>query len=361
MDGEPVSTGEFIVDDNGRLWPATFLVDRMYAESADAFVLTIEPAVDTDPGPSATHFLAGAVESDMAELSIDHMAALGTDFSSAAGEYILETPSTGSVMNDYDQGIWFLDPSAGPGPSLTLPMLPDGWMYEGWVVGDSGPMSTGRFIDTAMEDSDGAGPYAGHDPAPPFPGQDYITPPTDLTDGYAAVISIEPEPDDSPAPFALKPLMDPMIEDVGAGTLQGMLNRSAWLPEGSAVIGTLPMSYKGMELLLDDTQLETGDPFYLHYYLHNPDSAAYDADAWVLLDVFGDIWFYPSWTSMNDGVDYEANITVDPFSSFHEIILYMHWPSGLGAASGLKFYGAAFEAGSFDLIGDFQSIDWGYM
>ena len=52
--------------------------------------------------------------------------------------------------------------------------------------------------------------------------------------GYLAVISIEPEPDDSPGPFTLKPLVDMDIEDVGAMVLQDMANNAASFPTGIA-------------------------------------------------------------------------------------------------------------------------------
>ena len=57
-------------------------------------------------------------------------AALGDDFSAAAGSYILAAPSTPAVAaadDDYFRGIWFLDPTAGPAASLMLPTLPAGW------------------------------------------------------------------------------------------------------------------------------------------------------------------------------------------------------------------------------------------
>jgi hypothetical protein len=212
-----------------------FLVNADWAAEATLFVLTIEPAVGDDPAPSATHYLAGAWDGASAELTIGHPAALGDDFSAAAGAFILQTPSTADIPDDYDQGIWWLDPAGGPGPSLALPVLPAGWAYEGWVVGGGGPVTTGRFLMTSGADSDGAGPDSGPDPAPPFPGQDYIDPPMVLT-GFAAVITIEPEPDNSPGPFTLKPLIDMMIEDVGPGVLQSMENRSADAPTGTAMI-----------------------------------------------------------------------------------------------------------------------------
>jgi hypothetical protein len=198
-------------------------------------VLTIEPAQDDPPEPAATHVLAGDWGGTMASLSIGHPAALGDDFSTASGQFILETPTTSGIPGDYDQGIWWLDPAGGPGPALVLPALPAGWMYEGWVVNMDGPISTGRFLAPSGADSDAGGPDSGPDPAPPFPGQDFIDPPMSLV-GLVAVISVEPEPDDTPAPFAIKPLVDMSIEDVGAAVLQGMANNSASAPTGTAAL-----------------------------------------------------------------------------------------------------------------------------
>ena len=233
--GMPVSTGRFVIDAEGQTLPGHFLVDTDDAADAVAFVLTIEPTVGDPPEPADTHVLAGAWDGSMADLSIDHPAALGDDFTAAAGTYILETPTTAGIAGDYDQGIWWLDPAGGPGPSLTLPALPAGWAYEGWVVNMDGPISTGRFLMPAGADSDAGGPDAGPDPAPPFPGQDFIDPALSLV-GAVAVISVEPDPDDSPAPFALKPLVDTDVEDLGPGVSQAMMNNAASAPTGSAML-----------------------------------------------------------------------------------------------------------------------------
>jgi hypothetical protein len=54
--------------------------------------------------------------------------------------------------------------------------------------------------------------------------------------GAVAVISVEPEPDTSAAPFTLKPLIDRVIDDVGEGVLQPMSVNPAPLPRGHAVL-----------------------------------------------------------------------------------------------------------------------------
>jgi hypothetical protein len=234
VDGAPVSTGTFSVDESGVPGLPSYEASADEAANATAFVLTIEPDPDADPGPSATKLLGGDFMGGVAELTVGHGAALMSDFTKATGSYILQTPSTAGEDGDYDQGIWWLDPQGAPDPGLILPTLPAGWMYEGWIVADSGPISTGRFAGPNMADSDGAGPDAGPDPAPPFPGQDFIDPPLSLID-LAAVITVEPEPDDSPEPFILKPLVDDIVEDVGLGGSQEMVNRAAMTnPTGTA-------------------------------------------------------------------------------------------------------------------------------
>ena len=74
------------------------------------------------------------------------------------------------------------------------------------------PVTTGTF--TMLDMSDDSAPFSGSDKsAPPFPGEDFVTNapagksfPTNLQ-GATVVISIEPYPDNSPEPFAFKPLV----------------------------------------------------------------------------------------------------------------------------------------------------------
>ena len=224
VNGDPVTAGRFSVDADSPL-DQTFDLPARDIERASKYVLTIEPAVGDDPAPSSVHLVAGDIVDGQTIARVSDGAALGTDFGDAGGSYILAAPSADPGMGDYNNGIWFLDPSAGPGPSLDLPNLPDGWTYEGWVVTEDGPVSTGRFRSPQGPDSDGAGPDGGPNDGPPFPGQDFVTDSgrIDLV-GKTVVISVEPEPDDSPAPFTLKPLIDESVEDVGAMTPQEFSN-----------------------------------------------------------------------------------------------------------------------------------------
>lgn len=211
VDGAPVSSGTFSVDASGTMSKTTFSMNATELDKASTFVLTIEPVPDNDAGPSDVHLLGGDFSSNSASLTVGHGAALGDDFTSSAGNYILATPTDGPETNE-NSGIWFLDLASGmPDVGLTLPALPAGWKYEGWTVIDGQPVTSGKF--TAIDEKDEDDPFSGTMDGPPFPGEDYLDNapsglafPTDLSGG-TAVISIEPDPDNSPNPFTLKPLV----------------------------------------------------------------------------------------------------------------------------------------------------------
>lgn len=238
VDGSPVSTGVFTVDDNGDLSQSSFEMPLSDLEAATKFILTIEPSPDSDPSPASTHYLAGDFSSGTANLMVGDAAALGDDFTSASGVYILATPTNGMNTNE-NSGIWFLDLSSGsPAQGLELPTLPDGWKYEGWAVIDGTPVTTGTFLSaTGADDS---APYSGTMAGPPFPGEDFLanapaglTFPTDLAGG-AGVISIEPDPDNSASPFTLKPLVGSISANATDHTTYEMGNNAAGFPTGTA-------------------------------------------------------------------------------------------------------------------------------
>ena len=242
--GMPVTTGTFTVDAGGVLSQTVFGVNLSDLVNATTFVLTIEPNPDPIPDPSSTHILGGDFTNFDAPLTVGHPAALGDDYSSIDGKYILATPTNGA-MTDELSGVWFLDLSGGsPAVGLTLPTLPAGWKYEGWSVISATPVTTGTF--TAVDMVDDADPYSDTMPGPPFPGEDFLlnapsglTFPTDLS-GTTQVISIEPDPDNSTAPFLLKPLVatvpSPAMDHV---TYAMSSNVSNSFPTGTATRSTI--------------------------------------------------------------------------------------------------------------------------
>jgi subtilisin family serine protease len=211
---------------------------------------------------------------------------------------------------EYDLTPWAAGASAvrirwGMGPTDT------GWRFCGWNIDDV------RIYYSA----------------PCNPGTPTATPPPSATPPPAASATPSPRPTETPAPTA-PPTVPP-----GTPT-----------PE-------IPPA--GMELIMADTELQAGEELYLHFYLHNPGPAPYQGDAYVVLEFSGAYWFWPSWIPMSEGIDYRT-IDVPARSSYHEDVLRFVWPPGVGSASGLHFYGALFQPGTFDLIGEIQVITWSY-
>jgi len=261
--GDLKSGGKFRVSGAGKI---TDLAGREIADGilrvnpvgalngATEFFISLETGDDPSPGPSATRILGGAFSGATANLSASHTRALGVSYSSADGNYYLDTPTTETVK-DFNQGIVFAlsDCAAGSHGAragiATLPELPStGWVYEGWVMRptDAGlvPYSTGRFFDLCDFDSDragqGAGPFGddangdGLGDGVAFPAQDFVDssgsiPPLVLdANGFSAAISIEPEPDNSAGPFFLTVL---------DATIPGALSEVTFEPSGLAPIG----------------------------------------------------------------------------------------------------------------------------
>lgn len=246
IDGAPVSTGKFTANSTGTNFAdlngdgiGPFPLDFDPA-AATAFVLTIEPEGDDDPAPSDTHLLAGDLTDGVADLTIAHPAALGTDFATASGEFVLATPTDGDRTNNEFSGVWFLT-FPGPTPGLDLPSLPAGWTYEGWTVIEGIPVTSGTFLE--VDRSDNEAPFSGTVRTPSFPGEDYLqnappglTFPTNLQ-GATVVISVEPLAENNPLPFALKPLTGPVPADAALEPVAYPLTNGGFVaPSGVATI-----------------------------------------------------------------------------------------------------------------------------
>lgn len=241
----PISTGTFTKVE----FPQKFMVDTDQLSQATSFVLSIEPAGETGDAalqPSDTKLLKGDFGTgDTATVGLDPVGE--GDFSLAAGKFFLRAPTdeaAGAANNGNDEnGVWFGMPGMPPTAALTLPTLNDGWKYEGWVVVDDtvGPISTGTF--TKFDDfDDNVGAVDGFSETasdgPPLPGEDFlrnapdgVTFPLDIR-GRTVVISVEPFPDDSSAPFVLKPLVGIAGTDTAPAVNDFGLNEASF-PSGS--------------------------------------------------------------------------------------------------------------------------------
>ena len=234
--------------------------DQSFPISLDSLLgdilITIEPPGEDDGKPSETRYLAGTFVDGSAELTVVHSLALGPRYRNSSGAFILSSPSSpvGRKTTEWMSGVWWVDVADAElgmtAPGVYLPYAPAGWNYEGWVVFDGQPLTTGRFIRNSgydlddMPDSDSPeySPYNGTDPVPRWPGEDFIrnppeglTFPTDIR-GNDLFISIEPSPDDSALPFALHALTGTVPIEGEFHTTYELTNNSGSYPTGTAII-----------------------------------------------------------------------------------------------------------------------------
>ncbi|WP_051907877.1 hypothetical protein [Flavimarina sp. Hel_I_48] len=236
VDGENKSLGRF----TDVSFPKEFRTNTNDVENATQFKLSIEPGNDSSPEISKTVLLSGNFAGNGAQLDI--RGTLG-NFEESTGAFMLKTP-TDNDPNNEQAGIYWQRPDNRAG--LQLPVLPEGWKYEGWVTvptpsGDVN-LSTGTFNDPSERDD--FLPYSMTVNAPPnFPGEDFLN--SNLLSksgvntipdlrGKTAFVSIEPFPDnDGNLPFILRPLSGVAGNEL-APALNTMSLRTASFPVGTA-------------------------------------------------------------------------------------------------------------------------------
>jgi hypothetical protein len=224
-----VSLGEFNINEDGKVVspdgdPVSFSIppDKNPQLLADV-IIAVQPIelvnrpLHDEPGPAILGGrFYGTARQAIADLNMGYVDAFGTDFSAVRGGCTITAPT--SVPADSNSGVWFYEPGPTPSPSLrNLPALPEGWVYEGWVIDRTlpGPLpflfiSTGRFERPDSADFDGPGPGAGPGQGLNFPGQDFINPVNGLpgrpnlrNPGYFFRVTIEPRELHSSFPFFL--------------------------------------------------------------------------------------------------------------------------------------------------------------
>ena len=243
-DGGPPFPGEdFLMD-----LPDGVVAPVNLADGNSLIVISVEPDIEgvdpTGAGPFAIKPLAFAIPAGHPTATFTELGQ-GPVVTATGSLTVTEVPSP---AND-EAGVWFLEMTdSGPSVGLTLPTLPDGWVYEGWAVTQGVPLSTGRFTDPAAADL--ASPFS--DGGPPFPGEDFlsnlpdtISPPVNLADGNSTiVISIEPDiagTDPTGAgPFAIKPLALDVPADLSPATYTALGVGPSLEPEGMVSFSVAP-------------------------------------------------------------------------------------------------------------------------
>ena len=90
-----------------------------------------------------------------------------------------------------------------------------------------------------------------------------------------------------------------------------------------------------------------GKPFLLEVEACNGTEENLEVDFYLMLDVMGMYYFYPSWTQELDS----AIWSIPPCSCISHVILDFIWPKSEPCIEGIKFYAGLFKTDTFELIG----------
>ncbi len=112
----------------------------------------------------------------------------------------------------------------------------------------------------------------------------------------------------------------------------------------------------GVQVTLSGDMFSAGDIFKLNVSCRGNPGDLY-AEMFVVLDVFGDFWFWPLWTPDSQGL----LIALQPDQPVTFSILDFQWPHGdFGEVTGLKFWAAICRPGTFQAIGEIGWAEFGY-
>ncbi len=111
----------------------------------------------------------------------------------------------------------------------------------------------------------------------------------------------------------------------------------------------------GIELFLNDEMFYQGEDFHLEMALTNTTAVDIPIDVYIVLDVYGSYWFWPSWTP---AVDSRPDI-LEAGKSNRETLLRFEWPPYNGSFDDIVIWGATLSAGTSNLIGEVDHVSFG--
>lgn len=119
----------------------------------------------------------------------------------------------------------------------------------------------------------------------------------------------------------------------------------------------------GVQIMMPDAYYSAGAECYLDVQICNPGSPLSNTPLFVVLDAYGQYYFYPSWCAYPETCgsgDFELLESVATGMTTSRIISAFTWPSGVGSADGLFFYSAMVDLGAGTLIGEMGTFEFSY-
>ncbi len=135
------------------------------------------------------------------------------------------------------------------------------------------------------------------------------------------------------------------------------------LPSSPAPTPTPPVTL-GVRFDMPSDMFHQGDPFYLNAMVGNPGADMGDLPLFVVLDVYGEFFFWPSWKRYAPPEHTELDYSYIELNTGMQIIAILpmfDWPdTGSDTVTGLKFYGAVLTGDFSTVVGDLALAEFGY-
>lgn len=118
-----------------------------------------------------------------------------------------------------------------------------------------------------------------------------------------------------------------------------------------------PCTDTGVDIDMPAHVFHAGDPCHLKIWMCNATSVPLnDIPLFVILDVFGEIYFAPSWQSNLDSYI----LTISPGESILVVLPEFLWPSIGGSTTGLVFLAAMTDPAMTRILGEFDQWEFGW-
>lgn len=108
------------------------------------------------------------------------------------------------------------------------------------------------------------------------------------------------------------------------------------------------------DIILTKEIFQAGDDFTLTTHVYNP-TIIYPVDEYLMLEVYGSYWFYPSWGQELS----KQNRTLTPGDNYQTIMSFV-WPEVDGSASGLHFFYVLTKPLTYQIISNLAEVTFGY-
>ena len=110
--------------------------------------------------------------------------------------------------------------------------------------------------------------------------------------------------------------------------------------------------------MLNGEVFSAGDLFELQMYTVN-NGADVIRQVYIILDVFGSYWFWPSWTPFPPAIDYDLRDIRHGISQTEEIIAFTV-PDGVSPVAGIVFWGGMLKPNTAILWGRVARVEFGF-